>query len=180
MLNGTNDELNGMRTGRDKVIIIIGILTVSMLLFRCPEWLHSDRWYLAVAHHFFHANIFHLAANCLSLWLMFRNPSSVLSWSRVVTAFVLASLSWFASSADVIGASNFIFALAGLRTPSFSHAWWRQPSVRFFLIVTTAMAVLPQVSAITHISSFVLGCAVASASRFINTTSHDLYRVSDN
>lgn len=169
-----------MRTGRDKAITIAGILTVFMLLFQCPEWLHSDVWYIAAVHHFYHANIFHLAVNCLSLWLMFRNPSSVLRWSTVAAAYVLASLSWFASSADVIGASNFIFAIVGLRTPAFSHSWWRQPSVLFFLIVTVAMAVLPQVAAITHIVSFSSGCLVASVSRFIKRISHDLHRVSNN
>lgn len=169
-----------MRTGRDKAIIIIGILTVFMLLFRCPEWLHHDWWGISLAHHFFHANIFHLAVNCMSLWLMFRNPSIVLKWKTIAAAYVLATMSWFASSADVVGASNFIFALIGLRTPSFSHFWWKQPSVRFFLIATIAMAILPQVSAITHIVSFCLGCALASALRLINRISNDVRRVSNN
>ena len=157
---------------------MIGILTVFLLLFRTPEWLHSRWWGISLVHHFFHANIFHLAVNCLSLWLMFRNPSSVLRWSTLAIAYVLASLSWFASTAHVIGASNIIFALIGLRTPSFRHAWWKQPSVRFFLAVTVAMAVIPQVSAVTHIVSFSLGCAVASVSRIINRTSNDIRKVS--
>lgn len=169
-----------MRTGRDKAIIIIGILTVFLLLFHTPQWLHSHWWGIALVHHYFHANIFHLAVNCLSLWLMFRNSSSVLRWSTIATAYVLATISWFASSADVIGASNFIFALVGLRTPAFSHSWWKQPSVRFFLIVTVAMAAFPQVSAVTHLVSFSLGCLAASASRLIQRTSHDLNRVSYN
>ena len=169
-----------MRTGRDKVIIIIGILTVFLLLFRCPEWLHSHWWGISLAHHFFHANIFHLAVNCMSLWLMFRNPAIVLKWKTIAAAYVLATLSWFASSADVVGASNFIFALIGLRTPSFRHAWWKQPSVRIFLLVTVAMGVIPQVSAVTHIVSFCLGCAAASVSRLINQTSNDIRRVSHN
>lgn len=156
------------------------MLTVFLLLFRCPEWLHSHWWGISLIHHFFHANIFHLAVNCLSLWLMFRNPASVLRWRTVVMAYALATVSWFVSSADVVGASNFIFALIGLRTPSFRHAWWKQPSVRLFLAVTVAMAFIPQISALTHIVSFSLGCAVASVSRLINRTSNDLRRASYN
>lgn len=167
-----------MRTGRDKAIIMIGILTAFLLLFHAPEWLHSRCWKISLVHHFYHANIFHLAVNCLSLWLMFRSSASVLRWSTIATAYILATASWFASPADVIGASNFIFALIGLRTPSFRHSWWKQRSVLFFLIVTAAMAVLPQVSAITHVVSFCLGCMVAALSRIINRISHDLSRIS--
>lgn len=166
-----------MKGGREKVIVMMGLLVACMLLFRCPEWLHSDAWHVAFLHHFFHVNIFHLAVNCLSLWLMFRNPSSRLGWGEVVTAYVIASLSWFTATADVAGASNFIYALIGLRTPPLDSPWWKARQVRLFLVVTVIMAVFPQVSAVTHVTSFCMGCMAASVSRFIKSTGHDLDRV---
>ena len=164
-----------MRTGRDISIIAIGILLATMLLFGCPQWLHSDAWHVAFLHHFFHVNIFHLAVNSLSLWMMWRRAPSI-DWHLVFTAFILASLSWFASSADVAGASNFIFAALGLRTPELTSRWWRQASVITFLAVTILMAALPQVSAVTHIVSFVSGCICAAVFRTLKQIGDDVRR----
>lgn len=166
-------EGNGIR------ISIIGILLAVYLVMGCPHFLHHDCGYVALVHHFFHVNILHLAVNGLSLWTLFRKgfryPLSHLVW-----AFAIASASWFCSSADAVGFSNFIFALIGLRTPSVRDGWWRQSSVVVFLSVTLLMALLPQVSATTHIVSFILGCLAAGAGRIINSISSDLSRASYN
>lgn len=165
-----------MRTGRDFVIVGIGILTCSMLLWGCPVWLHRDAWYVAFAHHFFHVNVFHLAVNCLSLWtLRYR-----ISLKQALAAYLLATASWFFSPVDVAGISNFIFALIGLRTPSFRSVWWRQVSVLVFLVTTVLMAALPQVSALTHIISFAFGCAGAAVSRLFISIADDVRRASYN
>jgi membrane associated rhomboid family serine protease len=156
-------------------IIIIGILLTMHLLFGCPTFLHYDSGYISLVHHFFHANIFHLAVNCLSIWSLFRkgyryNPAPL------VWAFLIGSSSWFFTSADPVGFSNIIFALVGLRTPSLKSDWWKQPSIILFLVITGLMALLPQVSAVTHIVSFALGCIVAGASRIANSISRDFSR----
>lgn len=163
-----------MRTGRDFVIVAAGALLVILLLFGCPTWLHRDMWYVAFAHHFFHANVFHLAVNCFSLWTL-RNRVNL---PQVVAAYLLATASWFFSSADAVGASNFIFALIGLRTPSFRSIWWRQTSVLVFLVTMVLMAAFPQVSALTHIVSFALGCAGAALSRVFSRITDDIRRAS--
>ena len=163
-----------MRTGRDYVILTAGVLLVILLLSGCPAWLHRDVWYVAFAHHFFHVNVFHLAVNCFSLWTL-RNRIRL---PHVVAASLLAPASWFFSSADVVGASNFIFALIGLRTPSFRSVWWRQTSVLIFLVTTVLMAALPQVSALTHIISFAFGCAGAAVSRVFSRIADDIRRAS--
>lgn len=167
-----------MLNGRSAAIATSGILTAVMLVFRCPEWLHADSWHVAFVHHFFHANLFHLAANCLSLWLMLRLPSARLDIRQIVTAYICASVSWYFATRDVVGASNFIFAFAGLRTPSFRSKWWRLQSVRTFLVVTVLMAVFPQVSAVTHVISFGLGCMCSAVTRTLKETDHDLVRIS--
>lgn len=163
-----------MRTGRDYIILTAGVLLVILLLSGCPAWLHRDAWYVAFAHHFFHVNVFHLAVNCFSLWTL-RNRISL---PQVVAAYLLATASWFLSSADVVGASNFIFALIGLRTPSFRSVWWKQTSVLVFLVTTVLMAALPQVSAVTHIVSFALGCVGAALSRVFSSIADDVRRAS--
>lgn len=165
-----------MLNGKDTAIVMSGMLLAVMIAFQCPEWLHAGSWHVAVLHHLFHANVFHLAVNCLSLWLLFRK--TVLRPSVLVTAYLCASASWFASSVDVVGASNFIYAFVGLRTPSFRSGWWKLPSVRMFLAITLLMAVFPQVSAVTHVVSFMLGCLCSAVSRIIKRISDDLDRIS--
>ena len=160
-------------------IIIIGILLTTQLLFGCPTFLHYDCGYISLVHHFFHANIFHLAVNSLSIWTLFRKGFRY-NIAPVVWAYIIGSASWFCTSDDVVGFSNIIFALIGLRSPSLSNAWWKQPSVILFLAITALMAFLPQVSAITHIVSFVLGYIVAGASRIVNNISSDFRRATYN
>ena len=150
---------------------IIELLVLVFLLAGCPDWLHNDAWPMAFMHHFFHANIFHLAVNCYSLWILLRAKRSI--WVLIV-AYLCATLSWFASDADPIGASNFIFALVGLCSPHFRHPWWRSRPTIIFLALNLAMLLLPQVSAITHIVSFSLGCMLASIRRGFKSLSRDI------
>lgn len=161
--------------GNNIKITIIGILVTMQLLFGCPVFLHHGEGYISLVHHFFHANVFHLAVNCLSIWTLFRKDWKY-SVSILVFAYLIGTASWFFTSADVVGFSNIIFALIGLRTPSLRHAWWKQPAVVLFLAITALMALLPQVSAVTHIVSFVLGCIVAGAYRVVNNLSRDYSR----
>ena len=156
-------------------ITIIGILVTMQLLFGCPAFLHHDYGYISLVHHFFHANIFHLAVNCLSVWTLFRKDIRY-GITPLVLAYIIGTASWFCTSADVVGFSNIIFALIGLRTPSLSHSWWKQSTVILFLAITALMALLPQVSAVTHIVSFTLGCIVAGAYRVVNNLSRDYSR----
>lgn len=161
--------------GNNIKITVIGILVTMQLLFGCPVFLHHDSGYISLVHHFFHANIFHLAVNCLSLWTLFRKDIRY-SPAELVSVYLIGTASWFFTSSDVVGFSNIIFALIGLRTPSLRHAWWKQPTVILFLAITALMALLPQVSAVTHIVSFVLGCIVAGAYRVVNNLSRDYSR----
>ena len=156
-------------------IVIIGILLTMQLLFGCPTFLHYDSGYISLVHHFFHANIFHLAVNCLSVWSLFRKGYTY-RIAPLVWAFLIGSASWFCTSADVVGFSNILFALIGIRTPSLKATYWRDPSVIAFIAITILMALLPQVSATTHIVSFVLGCVVAGAYRIVNSISSDFRR----
>lgn len=161
--------------GSNLRIVIVGILLTMQLLFGCPTFLHYDSGYISLVHHFFHANIFHLAVNCLSVWSLFRKGYTY-SLTLLIWAYIIASISWFCTSADVVGFSNIIFALIGIRTPSLKSRYWRDPAVIAFFAITILMALLPQVSAVTHVVSFVLGCMVAGAIRIVNSISSDFRR----
>lgn len=156
---------------RDISIIICGILLSVFLIAGCPQWLHQESWWVAFLHHFFHANIFHLAVNGLSLWLLFKHRWKV---SALLAAYLFASLSWFCSNADPVGLSNILFALIGMRTPSISHKWWRSQGAVIFFGVNGLMVFFSHVSAITHLVSFFLGFLYSAAAREINRLSHDI------
>ena len=161
--------------GNNIKIVTIGILLTFYMLFGCPYFLHYNSWYVSLAHHFFHVSIFHLAVNSISLWFLFRKGVRY-GIIPLLLAYVIGSISWFCSSADPVGFSNIIFALVGLRTPSLKTAWWRHPSVITFFVVTALMALIPGVSAITHIVSFILGCLTAGGLRIINHINRDFRR----
>lgn len=161
--------------GADLRIIIIGLLASTFVAFGCPSFLHGEGLHVAMAHHFFHVNLFHLAVNGLSVWLLFKHDRTY-KMTDLIAAYCCGTVSWFLATSDPAGFSNFIFALIGLRTPSLKDRWWRQSSVAVFLAVTLAMAIIPHVSAITHIVSFILGCLCASARRIFRTISHDYHR----
>ena len=159
--------------GENIRIIGIGILVTAMLIGGCPVWLHRQEWYISLAHHFFHINIFHLAVNCFSLWALFRKGMRYSAWALLIP-FVCATLSWFASPLDPVGASNFLFATIGCRTPRLRSAWWRHSSTIVFFLGMLVMAFVPGVSFITHLVSFVLGCAFAFLFRFIAKVKRDV------
>lgn len=163
--------------GNNIKIATIGFLVTAFLLWGCPEFLHKNLWYTPLIYHIFHANIFHLAANCLSIWVVFRKGETY-SCSPLLIAYIIGTLSWFCTSSDVVGISNIIFALIGLRTPSIKHSWWRSRPVIIFLAVTLLMALFPQVSAVTHIVSFVLGSLVAGIKRTTHRINRDYRRAS--
>ena len=165
--------------GNNIRIITIGLLLTIQLLFGCPDFLHGDGWYISLTHHFFHVNILHLAVNSLSIWTLFRRGYRY-NMELLIWAYFIGSVSWFFSSADVAGFSNILFALLGLRTPSMRSMWWKQSSVIAFLSITILMAFLPQVSAITHIVSFVLGCLIAGCRRITKNIYSDFSRASYN
>ena len=156
---------------RDARIIVIGLLYVIFMVAGCPAWLHMKTWWMPLVHHFFHANIFHLAVNCFSLWMLLR-----IKWpsSSLIAAFIFASLSWFCTKADPVGISNFLFAMVGISSPSIRHKWWRSSSAFIFFGVNILLIFFSQVSAVTHLVSFFLGSLYAGMSRIINRLKHDI------
>ena len=145
-------------------IVIIAVLIACMAAAGAPEFLLSGPYSVrALTYHFFHASWWHLAVNCLATWTIFV-PSR--KCHRLLpVAFFIAVMVYPLSLRPVIGFSNVLYAVLGLRTPSFKSKWWGQSSVIVFLAVTVAMVFIPRFSATTHIAAFVLGVLVASIRR---------------
>lgn len=165
--------------GNNIRIVTTGVLVTAMLLWGCPDYLQTSGLPVALSYHLFHVNVFHLAANLLSVWIIFAKGRQY-SWRSLLTAYVIATFSWYCTTTPVAGISNMIFALLGLRTPSLSDKWWRTSSVLTFLAVTAGMAFVPKISTGTHLMSFVMGVVWAIIQRFINKTSRDYSRASYN
>lgn len=153
------------------------ILSIALLIvFLIPngtEWLMQQGFITQMfLHHFFHGNIFHLCANIFCIVFSFRYAKP---WHLIPTYFI-ASVSILASSMPVVGFSNMIYAMIGLRSPSFTSKWWRQPGTIMFLVITAAMFLFRNVSAITHIISFVGGVMMSVSLRWLQKIQHDSAR----
>ena len=99
---------------------IILILFLVFILVGCPGYLADPSvnvWLKAVSYHLFHANIFHLAANLLSVWFIFRvmpYRSDVQNAKDLAFGFIIATLAYFVAMRPVVGISNIIYAVIAL------------------------------------------------------------------
>lgn len=155
--------------------IIIGVLAAVHILGGIPdgfmEWGTLAR---AASYSFFHANWWHLAVNCLAAWTIFRNPARPVR--DLAIPFLIAMAVYPLALRPVIGASNFLYAVIGMRTPSFSSPWWRKSTTIVFLVVTIAMLFIPKIAGATHIFAFSAGVFFAGAGRILNELTRDTRR----
>lgn len=147
--------------------IIIALLVVMQIFHGAPEFLlYPDRyWCRAASYSFFHASWWHLAINALAIWSIYSPKRCCKPCRDLLFPYLIAVLVYPLSFKPVIGFSNILYAVLGLRTPPLSSAWWKHPSVIIFLVVTVALVFIPQFSATTHISAFVIGVLFAAVHR---------------
>lgn len=156
-----------------RFLLIFIPLLVLHLIPNLREWLLvQDTWVQMCLHHFFHANIFHIIVNAWVLSVFAKHTK----WWQYVVAYTIASISILVSPAPVLGMSNVVYSVVGLRTPSFDSKWWKSPSTIIFLCATFAMLFFPNVSAVTHIVCFVAGLVFAILVRWYKIIRHDSAR----
>lgn len=153
---------------------LIIILAIVFMVAEPTAISTSAGW--PMLHHFFHGNVFHLVSNALAIWFVLKRWK----WREMAFAYTIASLSVLASPVPVMGFSNMIYALIGLRTPSLDSPWWKNPVTLVFLSVTMIMFLIPGISATTHVISLGMGVIVSSFSRWINGIRNDCRRYTDN
>lgn len=157
-------------------IVLILIFIATQVAFGAPSFLLRPEhyWLRAFAYSFFHANWWHLSLNSIAAWSIFV-PSR--KWLKMLlAAYLIAVLVYPLSFRPVIGFSNVLYAVIGLRTPPLSSKWWRQYPVLLFFAVTLAMAFIPCFSATTHIAAFLLGTIGAASKRTFNKITGDFRR----
>ena len=152
---------------------VFAVLIIGYLIPDANEWLlQQGRVVQMLLYHFFHGNLFHLLANGLSLYVIMPRTRT---W-QIVTAYIIACLVALPISQPMLGFSNIVYALIGVRTPSFDSYWWRHPGTLIFFAVTLLMLFLPNVSGISHILSFIVGVAVSVIYRFFARINTDAAR----
>ena len=155
-------------------VTVIALLVALQLALGIPDILmDGPYWSRALLYSFFHANWWHLAVNAIAAWSIFA-PSR--KNNILLVAFLIAVLVYPLSWRPVIGFSNVLYAVLGLRTPPLKSPWWKQPAVITFLVITVALVFVPRFSATTHIAAFVLGMAGAAAERKWQTLTQDARR----
>lgn len=148
--------------------VIICFLTLVYIVSGCPaEMAGNDLPYIlrACQYHFYHANIFHLAVNCLAAYSIFNNKWESRNWKDILIAYTIATLVYPLTFRPVIGFSNILYATIGMRTPPLSSHWWKTPQTITFLVVTFLMLLIPQFSATTHIFAMAAGIIIAHLRR---------------
>lgn len=160
-------------------IIIILLLVVLQAVMGVPEYFYGESgvalapatdffygsyWLRALTYSFFHASWWHLAVNALASWSIY-SPKRKTSCIQIVSSFIIAVLVYPLALRPVLGFSNVLYAILGLRTPPLSSPWWKRGEVIVFLIVTVALLAIPRFSAVTHIASFLLGMGGAAVGR---------------
>ena len=156
------------------------------IFLNCPSWMADGTlgfWQRAMVYQFIHANPFHLAVNALALWGLLA-PENRNNAIHLGTGLLIGFLVYGCSPRPLLGISNAIFAIAGLRTPPFSSQYWRSKNVWLFLGINALLVFLPRVSAITHLLSFAIGLMLVNAQRLgkgilrsINRTRNDIKRI---
>jgi len=158
--------------------VVISILAIIWLVWRCPAGFADGSipyWGRALSYSFFHASIWHLAANCVAAWsLLVPRRKGLLK--DMLFAYIIAVLVFPLSLRPVIGFSNLLYALCGLWTPPLNSPWWKKTEVVIFLAVTLAMLFIPRVSGLTHILAFLAGMAIAMSRRWIVKNLQDAER----
>lgn len=157
---------------------------VAVFFVGIPAFLSSPCARAAFSHHFFHANILHLAVNCWSCWLVFRpqgrnaTPKILLAGYTIATIAYLAAIPFLGRAP--IGFSNILMAVCGLAVRNYAPGWWRSQWFMTVVAVNLIMLLTPAMAALTHLLSFAGGLAIGSISGTMKKNKKDYERVAGN
>ena len=156
------------------VRIAIFAVMIVFYLIGTPGWMTERSLPSALAYPLFHANVFHLCVNLVMAYGIFAPGRA--GFGQLLMGYIVSIIVYPVSSVPLIGMSNILFAVLGLRTPSLSSPWWRQPAVLVFLTVMVAMVPIKNVAGLTHIMSFGLGVCLSYVGRTIKEEFKDVGR----
>ena len=97
-------------------IIAFGIVCAVMLMLGIDAMLvgiyDGCRWHQHLTYQFFHANIFHLAANLYVMWLCITRFK--LSQWQMLMCFIISAMAPATLPMPTIGASGIVYAMLGI------------------------------------------------------------------
>ena len=140
-----------------------------------PGFLRTVEYPAMFVYPFFHANVAHLLLNCLAVWTVF-DPKTRPEWWYLPVGYIIAVATYWISGQALIGFSCILFAVAGIRTPSFRSRWWRTWNCWAYIGTMLLMFLLPKFAASAHLISFAAGVAVSACVRFKRKLDYDTRR----
>ena len=181
---GTQEKMGTYKqildAGLTRIALIV--LLVACYIVGAPAWLAVPSAKSALVHPFFHANIFHLAVNCWSCWLLFRPKGRNASLAGICFGYIAAVAAYLLAipllSRAPIGFSNVLMAVCGLSVKDYAPGWWKRQWFISIVAVNLVMLLTPAMAALTHLFSFAIGLAAGQAVGIYRQTTKDYARVS--
>lgn len=133
------------------VITILGALLALAIFTPNPQmhaaFLFTD-WQSKFSCHFYHANLFHWAANAFAVWLMRPSPRELL------LAYPLAIASVMLSTTPIVGFSAVLYAYIGMNIIRWNISLidWLM-----FIVANLITLFMPNIATWTHFVAFALG-----------------------
>ena len=159
--------------GKARYMIIAAL--AGFYLSGIPDILYTGEYPAMLVYPFFHANIAHLALNCLAVWTVF-DPRTRPEWWYLPIGYIIASATYLLTDYVLVGFSCVLFAVAGIRTPSFRSPWWRTWNCWVYIGTMLLMFLLPMFAASAHLISFAIGVGVSACVRFKRRLDYDTRR----
>lgn len=106
----------------------------------------TSTWWTHFIYIFFHANVFHLAANLYALWFIRAQRS------RFIISCFIAIIVSFITPYPIVGFSTVIYSMWGMNMLQYSRNTWL-----IFLAINLITILLPGIGWIAHFSAFSLG-----------------------
>jgi len=160
-------------------LILILLVTIPYIIIGRPDveaFLSLPYMVQALVYPLLHANLLHLLVNIYAIYLLF-DPRRKDNLRCLTTGLFISFLVYPLSFRPVIGISNLLYAVIGMRAPSFSSPYWKSPAVIIFLAVTVGMVFIPSIAASTHIAAFVLGVLFSIILRVYKSLDYDYRRI---
>ena len=139
-----------------KTIILIACATMVLCYF-LPIPINC------VTASFLHGNIFHLAINVYTLWIMLRFPIIIRHFkTNLIASYLISVLSFALSPSLAIGASGIIYALAGIVL--IENLCKRNIVIIGIMI---GFSFLPNIATAVHLYSLLFGCTFSLCRKFL-------------
>ncbi len=124
-------------TDNKKLKMFITIISICLFFVVIPE-----HWYKCFVYMFFHANIFHIAANLYTLWLI------RLDKNRLISSYTISVFAYLLFP-NAIGLSGMILSIVGM--------YANKKTWKYFMIFSLATVFIPNIAFGVHTTCFISG-----------------------